>query len=306
MKKYILLVTFCIVAFCALGQSAKVSLDSSKILIGDQLKMNVELECTEEGVLFPILTDTCIPNIEILSKTNIDTTKENGKIKYHQQLTITSFESGTHIIPPLTFYTADSTFLAMTDMQTLQVNTVKVDTTKAIKDIAKPLREPWKFKEVIPYVLYILLAAIVIAAIIFLIVKLSRRKKKSETPVKQKPSEPADVIAMRDLDALWQQRLCEKGHVKEYYSRLSDICRTYIDNRWEVSTMEMVSSEIVECLQNLGINRNDINNMKELLYASDMVKFAKADPLPNENSSVYQLAVDFVKNTKKTIEIKEN
>ena len=70
--------------------------------------------------------------------------------------------------------------------------------------------------------------------------------------------------------------------------------------------MEMVSSEIVECLQNLGINRNDINNMKELLYASDMVKFAKADPLPNENSSVYQLAVDFVKNTKKTIEIKEN
>ena len=54
------------------------------------------------------------------------------------------------------------------------------------------------------------------------------------------------------FEKLWQQ-----GEIKQYYSELTDILRIYIENRWDIQAMEMVSSEIIESL-NLQLNNHEL------------------------------------------------
>jgi len=138
--------------------------------------------------------------------------------------------------------------------------------------------------------------AAVLAGIVLLIRYLTR-KKKPITLMKEKSKVPAHILALEALNKLWQKKLCASGYIKEHYSELSDIIRIYIENRWEVSAMEMVSSEIIDSLKNFDIQSLQMKKLEQMLYMADMVKFAKAHPLPDENSLHYQNMVEFVKTT---------
>jgi hypothetical protein len=61
--------------------------------------------------------------------------------------------------------------------------------------------------------------------------------------------------------------------------------------------MEMLSTEILLRLDPLPEVQAELPKMRDLLTTADLVKFAKANPLPNENDLYFSYAVDFVKNT---------
>ena len=93
------------------------------------------------------------------------------------------------------------------------------------------------------------------------------------------PAEPAHVIALRELTRLKEEELWQKGEMKEYYSRLSDILRRYIDNRYGISSPELTTDETVRMLQKAAVTTHgQMTLVKELLSLSDMVKFAKYLP----------------------------
>ncbi|MBO4580767.1 MAG: OadG family protein [Bacteroidales bacterium] len=297
MKKNILF--FALILFIANAecQNAFISLDTNQILIGDQVKMNITLQNPPDvPILFPLICDTCIPHLEIVSRGNTDTLLENGQITLRQQYTITGFDSGSFDIPSFVFYTADSETVAQTPAGILHINTIQVDTNQAIKDIKPPLKAPLTFKEIFPYLTGIIVLALIVSGIIWLIRRYSpKRKKASATPAK--PLEPAEVIALRDLESLWQKKLCEKGHYKEFYSKLSLITRTYIFHRWDIPSLEMVTTEVCQALHSTPASDNDIHNVQHALEVADLVKFAKVQPLDNENKANYDYIVTFVKNT---------
>jgi hypothetical protein len=62
--------------------------------------------------------------------------------------------------------------------------------------------------------------------------------------------------------------------------------------------MEMVSSEIIVSLENENIPISPMKKLEQMLYMADLVKFAKANPLPDENALHYQNMVEFVETTK--------
>jgi hypothetical protein len=195
------------------------------------------------------------------------------------------------------FYGLDSVLLAETEPLFFSVHTLAIDTTLAIKDIKEPLSAPITIREALPYIIGALLIFGIIVGSIFLIQYL-RNKRKPKSIIKEKPKIPAHVIALEMLNKLWQKKLYQSGYVKQYYSELSDIARTYIEHRWDVTAMEMVSSEIIIALSDLEIPVEAMQKLKQTLYLSDMVKFAKANPLPDESSICYQNIVDFVQMTK--------
>ncbi|MDR1180696.1 MAG: hypothetical protein LBL13_01785 [Bacteroidales bacterium] len=273
-------------------------LDSNNIIIGDQVRLIQTFMSSQiVPVSFPIYCDTCIAGIEIVKQSAIDTIKDENGYRLTRQLVITAFDSGEYVIPSMPFYGLDSVLLAETEPLFFSVRTLAIDTALAIKDIKEPLSAPITIREALPYIIGALLVFGLIVGSIFLIQHLNN-KRKPKSITKEKPKIPAHVLALEMLNKLWQKKLYQSGYVKQYYSELSDIVRTYIEHRWDIAAMEMVSSEIMVALSDLDISVEAMQKLKQTLYLSDMVKFAKANPLPDESSVCYQNIVDFVQTTK--------
>jgi hypothetical protein len=303
MKKLFLaiIITNMYAGIAAQNYTATSRLDTNAMLIGDQITLTLKI-AGENGkqIVFPYFCDTCISGFEIVKRSGIDTVIEENKVEFTQQFTITSFDEGNYIFPSIPFYNTDSVLLAETQELYLQVRTVEVDTLLPIKDIKEPLSAPITWKEILLYGGISLGAAAVLVGIILLI-RYFTRKKSPIAIVKEKPKTPAHILALEALNKLWHKKLCASGHIKEHYSELSDIVRTYIENRWDIATMEMVSSEIIESLENGKIPLAQMKKLEQMLYLSDLVKFAKANPLPDENALHYQNMVEFVETTKEMI-----
>ena len=286
--------------------TVKASIDSTHILIGDQLKLLLEIEKPKGlNVQFPQLPDTFSSKIEVVSRSKVDTFKLDNKdrLRLTQTFHITSFDSGRHQIPPFYFRMKNGQVLdsAATRELMLEVHGMKIDTTKGPVDIKPVYGAPVTLKEVTPYILGIIL----IAAIIFFILYYIRWKKKN-VPLfvkPEKPAEPAHIIALRELDRIKTQKLWQQEKLKQYYSEVSDTIRVYIENRFDISAMEQTSSETIGVFKqqkNLA-DEKTLDQLQHILSLADLVKFAKYTPSPDDNNLALMNAYFFVNQTKKEV-----
>lgn len=286
----------------SLAQEVQVrsALESDTILIGDQILYRIDVaQPLDINVSFPSFTDTITGHIEIISTIERDTTViQDDYIQVRQDYLITSFDSGYHEIPSqkLNILEEGNKIDIFTDPAYLRVLTMPLDTTQAIFDIKLPYGEPITLSEVLPYILAFLLLA---TGIFFLIRFMRNLRNKRKGIVKKKPDEPAHIVALRELDRLKADKLWQNNKLKDYYTRLTDILRSYLEGRFDVHAMEHTSEEILEELKQLGFNDNRLfKKLKDTLLLSDLVKFAKLKPLPQDNETCILDAYIFINETK--------
>jgi len=312
MKQRILLLL--IVAFLAsysisLSQDvkAKARLDTNNVLIGDQVNLILEFESdTAQKVVWPQIPDT-LGAIEILSRDSVTSLLNGDRISRSQRILITSFDSGAHSIAPFTFMYDKPGYSTLYPEESnplvLNVNTVAVDTTEAIKDIKPPLDEPIAWTE---YLIYFLIALVAVALILGTIYFLKKRKRKVKgEELDYDPSIPPHILALQSLKDLENEKLWHKNMVKQYYIKLTEIIRLYIKRQFHIDAMEMITPEIIENLEKHRFNEELIRNMKTLFELADLVKFAKYQPIPDENSKVMAMSYDFVEKTKPVVKQSE-
>jgi len=309
---YILSIIFGI-AFTANSLSAqeepvvKISIDTTRILIGDQVNILLELEQNNnDQYQFPLLKDTIITNVEILSLSQIDTQElDQSRILLRQRILITSFDTGFYVIPPFYFTNLEGFDSLRSEALPLEVLTLEIDTSKGITDIKLPYDVPVTFLEILPYLVVGLLLIGIIIAIWYMIRK--RRQKPEEKPIRLKPAEPAHIWALRNLDDLTKEKLWQKGKIKLYHSRLSEIIRYYIEYRFDIKAMEQITSEIMTAFEKQSILSEELfDKLYHSLEQSDLVKFAKWHPLPDENEKAMETAYEFILKTKKTVNLRES
>lgn len=287
---------------------ATATLDSTHILIGDQIHLKLELyKPVNIPVLFAQVPDSLSGKIEVLKRSPVDTAKaDDQNLRLTQDFVITCFDSGYYRIPPFRFDIRfpdryDSIF---TNELVLNVLTLKIDTTRGPADIKLPYDAPVTLKEVTPYILGVILAG---ALLFFALYSLKRRKKNLPVFVKPpKPREPAHVVALRELDRIKEEKLWQKGKVKEYYSDVTGVLRTYMEERFGIPAMEQTTDEIIRAfLSNRDlIQEKLLNNLHQMLPLADLVKFAKYQPLPDDHHLVLVNAYFFVNETKQMESIK--
>jgi hypothetical protein len=276
--------------------------DTTSILIGDQTLFTVSAKIPS-GITAELntVTDTLAEKIIILSRSLRDTVlSPDGSFTITDRYLVTAFDSGTYTIPP--FYaekvSGDSLLRYYSDYSFLKVQRPDVtppDTTDVIFDIIGPRSAPVTFAEVLPWLVIALLAAIVL----YILARFLPRNPLRRFVRPPAPPEPAHVIALRELKALREEELWQKGEVKEYYSRLSDITRRYIDNRYGISSPELTTDETVRMLQKAAVTTaGQMSLVKELLSLSDMVKFAKYLPESDLHDKYHADAVRFIEETK--------
>ena len=192
----------------------------------------------------------------------------------------------------------DSQLLAQSQPLPFFVNTVAVDTTAAIRDIKGIAKVPLTFKEILPYLLITMAAAAVIALLVWFILKHERKNKPQKKVVKKaKPKEKPDITALKELEKLKLKKLWQSGQVKQYYSELTDIIRTYIDGRYDINAMEMITADILKELDDAGLPHKLHQELEQTLTTADLVKFAKMEPLPDDHDRCFKQAVNFVEET---------
>lgn len=291
----------------AQGQDVKVtaSFDSSRIYIGDQIFFTLKVDQPAEiGLQFPFFRDTLCKNIEIVSGPEIDSIiNKDGRISITEKYLITSFDSGFYEIPPVFAELKNENGLKRfysdyTRLEVMRLNLAPADTAATIYDIIKPYKAPLTPGEILPWVLLALAAAFIVWFIIRLIKKL---KKSKPDYIPEIIPDPAHIIAFRELDRLRDEELWQKGEIKYYYTRLTEILRQYLENRYRVYSLELTTSETLDALVKTGFKKDDSYNiLKNILTGADLVKFAKYNPEAQENEVHFNNSWKFVDITKNT------
>lgn len=284
----------------AAGIKATAKLDSAFILMGKQTALHIEVvgNLKPEGALNVI--DTMWRDIEIIDMgTPMVSDLGSGRKELKQDIIIQSFDSGMYAVPPVFFIQPGETIA--TNNPVLKVIPVPVDTLVTIHDYADVSDVKRKIFDYLPdwatdYGLWILLAIIVIGGSLFVYFKWLRKGKIPLLP-KKKPVPPFE-LAMRNLSQLNEEKLCEKGEEKQFYTRLTDILRVYLAGRFGINALEMTSTQIVNALRSNEETRSSEQMMQQILEIADFVKFAKVRPLPEDNKLAMDSAVRFVENTR--------
>lgn len=276
--------------------NASIALDTNSILVGDQIEMKLQLTLPENyRFQWPVFVDSLAHNIEVLRQSKIDSTKLDGLLQLQQTLTITVFDSGYYVIPPIRFgYGANNSITSFveTEPHLINVFTVPVDTNQPFKPIKGPLKAPYTLAELLPWILLVLFAAL-----LSVVGYRYWKKKKEQVPLfsaKPKFIKPPHQLALDALDELKKKKLWQQGLIKEYHTGLTEIIRDYIEKRFDIQAIEMTTWEILVSFKKIQIEKGLKDDLQNMLELADLVKFAKASPLPSEHDQSLAKAENFV------------
>lgn len=269
----------CLLSSAASVQSqvlAKASVNRDAILIGEPITLTFEVRIPL-GQPFTWFSLDSIPRFDIIEKGKADTTDNIDGKQFHQELTITSFDSGTVVIPPFLLTVAGKTY--GTDSIPIEVGYAKLDISKDYRDIKeidevpKPAWVAW-----VPWIIGFF-TLIAIGVIVYLL----RKPKKvvvAPQPVQIKlgPYEEA-LQALEEL----RKHGVQNGEVKMYYSRLNDILRVFMFRKLQVATLEKTNQELITQLRQVPMDKESFNQLVHALQIADFVKFARYQPAATDN-----------------------
>ena len=104
---------------------------------------------------------------------------------------------------------------------------------------------------------------------------------------------------MDELKSLAEMNLIEKGMIKEYYIKLSDIIRCYIERKYGILAIDRTTYELYQEMRIKKIERLHIDTIRDFLEDCDLVKFAKYIPGQKEAQGAYQ-KVEYIIQTRES------
>ena len=225
---------------------------------------------------------------ELLDPPVAQSTTVNGGLESRLELRVAAFELGELTFPSLDMEVvgAGGEATLATEAVPVAIESVGRDEGGDIRDIKGPLAIPFAVVTLLPWIA----AALAIAAAAAWIYRRYRRRARPEALVPALPPRPAHEVAREALDALEAAGLLERGEIKTWHIRLSDIVRVYIEGRFGVDAMEMTTGEVLDGLHRTDADRGAVADVRRVLDRCDLVKFAKLRPAIPECRELFPLA----------------
>lgn len=295
----------CVLTVTAQSVTVDASIDSLQILIGEQTRIKIEASFDAKyKAIFPQFNDTIIKGVEIIDIAKPDTQYLNDRqrLLITQEYMVTSFDSALYYLPPFEVIVDNKPYkskaLAL-KVYSIPVDTLHADQFFGQKTIMEP---PFAWEDWASVIWFSILSIPLLALVIFLLVRFNDNKPIIKK-IKVEPKLPPHQQAMKEIARIKEEKVWQKGNPKEYYTELTETIRTYIKDRFVFNALEMTSSEIIDKLLSIK-DKESIQDLKFLFETADLVKFAKFDPLINENDLNLVNAIEFINQTK--IEIPVN
>lgn len=271
------------------------SADTSSILIGEQINVLLRASTpSESDVLWPDLLDS-LNAAEIIKRSGVDTVQLNTETLLEERITVTLWDTGYYVLEPLplvidgdTVY-SDPIFLSVQGVDDLQENPFDIkEPISAPKTLGEWLQELW------PWVL----AGLVL---LFAIRWWRNRPKKHTEEVDLGPKIDPYEQALNQLGELLENKLWQKGEVKEYFDQLTDIARRYLELGHQIPALERTTDETASLLKATPINSEVQLDFIALMKEADQVKFAKQKYRDEDCERAYRRAKSFIDSVHSTL-----
>ena len=256
----------------------KTNVDTTYIRIGEQIKwkITIGIDSTDQ-VIFP--EGQTFSPLETVEAYATDTTRKNDRLTLQKIYALTQFDSGTYKLPSQRIEINGVGYF--TDSLQINVETIPVDTLAQKMYDIKPLMvvdktnpDLWK------YLLGGVLVLVVVGGLFYWFVF----RKKPLTEAEKVALLPAYDRALLELKRLENSKYLIQDEYKEYYSELTDIVRSYLEEDANISAMESTTGQLIEKLEllsdsgDLELEKDTISQFKNILQTADLVKFAKSKP----------------------------
>jgi hypothetical protein len=255
--------------------TVKASIDRSQILIGEPIRLTLEADIPENEAIRFFQTDS-IPHFEFLNKQKIDTSNTGSGTVLSQIIHITSWDSGHWVIP--SFSLGEN---IVTDTLPVDVGFSPFSPEQPYHDTKEIIEvNPQEEKQKIKW-WYIVGGAVLV---MLLLILLFRKKKKPVVTAIEQPVDPYKE-AMNQLEQLQK----EKPDTKQYYSRLVDVFRKYIDAKKGIHSLQATADDLVTQLKSLNLQKEHFDDLAKSLRLSDFVKFAKYVPSTDDDKNTFEI-----------------
>ena len=298
-------ISLCIILTASvLAASAQVSveavIDSIQIFVGQQAHVTLTATAKENAkVEFPQFKpmEYITPGVEVLDRQELEQqAQDNGFVSRSMVYTMTSFADTLYYIPPMTVKIDGKPYKSKS--LALKVLTIEVDTLHAEqffgpKDVQDNpfLWSDWEW----PFWLSVLM--LVLLAVAYYLYLRLRDNKPIISHIRIVKRLLPHQKAMKEIEQIKANKMVSSENSKEYYTKLTDTLRKYIEERYGFNAMEMTSSEIIEKLM-ASQDQKALDELRQLFTTADLVKFAKYSTLINENDANLVNAIDFINQTK--------
>jgi len=249
--------------------SIKASIDKNRILIGEPVTLTVTISLPS-GSPVSFVMDSIV-SFEILEST-IDSSRTETEKILTGKYTITSFDSGHHVIPSMQL-----TSKIKTDTLPIDVVFSDFDPNQDYHDIKEVIDVPEKRKKEWWYA-----AAGAIVLLALLIWTLLRKRKTTPKVLAETRVDPFRE-AMLQLSKLEK----ENTPAKQFHSELTDIFRLYIFRKKNILSLQKTTDDLVMQLGSLNLDKEFTEKLSQALRLSDFVKFAKYSPSGDDNRNTW-------------------
>jgi hypothetical protein len=276
--------------------NARAELARKQITIGDQIYLSVNISAPPGTEVFPLdaAAIDALPGAEVITAEELEVIAEAPERLLEQRFLITSFDTGYVSIPAQAVFFERPDGLAdtaYTNDLLLTVQGAVVTEEDDILPIKPIIAEPRNWTDY--WWVYLVLLGIV-AVVAF---REYRRRQTIEPPPPPPPPPPHER-AITALNELEKHQLWQNGQTDAYYVRLTDILRTYLQDRFGIPAREMTSRQITNNLQQHDeLNPERLTELSDLLQLSDLVKFAQATPAEELHPAGLQRVRVFIRET---------
>jgi hypothetical protein len=293
-SRNLLLCFFFTITFQAIAQknpSVNASADTTYIKIGEQIKFKVTVEADSAAqVIFP--EGQTFSPLETVEAFKTDTTRKRDRFTLEKIYALTQFDSGSYKLPAQRKEINGKGYF--TDSMLVNVATVPVDTlTQKMYDI-KPLITVEKSNAEL--LMQILIGLVLLSLAGGLIYWFFFRKKPMTEEEKEALLPPYDR-ALLELKRLEKSKYLIHDEYKKYYSELTAIVRSYLEEDAHVAALESTTNQLIDKLElmkdagELRLDEATIKQFRKILQTADLVKFARSKP-PSSVAEQDRLAVE--------------
>ena len=298
MKKLLISILLTVSTLPLLAQTkVEARISSMEMLIGQQVKLDLNVTTNPDSrVEFPQTADFPV-GIEFLGAIeNPDASASNGQVCHSRSFVLTSFDDTLYYIPPMVVKVDGKEY--KTNQLALKVLTVEVDTLhlEQYKPAHGVQGNPFQWSDWSLFFWLSVVMLLLMSAAYYLYLRLRDNKPVIASLRIVKRLLPHQK-AMKAIEEIKADKIVTAENPKEYYTRLTETLRRYIEERYGFSAMEMTSSEIIERLMQ-NSDKTMLDELRQLFQTADLVKFAKYSTLINENDANLVNAIDFINQTK--------